>query len=312
VFTLRRMEPADKPAMTEISSRIWDGTDHVPRRFDEWVADREGEFTAVLLDGRLVGCGKLTFFTPAHAWLEGLRKDPRVTEPGLARAVTRRLLASVAARGGISSVRFSTYVDNQASIAVNEAMGFRRAAVLSRKTWEGSAEDCARIPLAAGEEARRQVAPVRDARLVRDFLEGSGCLAAAGGLLVDGWYALPPEEVLLAARYVGPGRCRGVARAGRLAGLCISRMDQGAGWTGATVAFLDAEDAETAEALFDDVLLRLRGAGEPVRAIEWMVPGLPRLKRLCAARGLASGLQEDDYFVYELPRGLLPSFLGAG
>jgi hypothetical protein len=309
--------------MEEISSRIWDGMDYIPGVFDEWVADEEGEFTAVLLDGALVGCAKLTYLAPAHAWLEGLRKDPRVREPGLARAATRHLLARVAARPGVASVRFSTYLENRASMAANEALGFRRIAVLSRKAWEGSAADCARLPLLTGEEARREVGPVADAGAVRAYLEGSGYLAASGGMLVDGWRALPPVPECIDSRCAAGGACRGVWRGGRLAGLCISGIDRAAGRAVATVACLDAEDGGIINALFDDLLLRLAadgpaaqgprgpsghgaaappgGSGTPWRSIEWMVPELPRLARLCAARGLASDLQERDFFVYGLP-----------
>ena len=35
VFTVRRMTPADKPAMMEIASRIWEGSDYLPAVFDD-------------------------------------------------------------------------------------------------------------------------------------------------------------------------------------------------------------------------------------------------------------------------------------
>ncbi len=63
MFSIRRMTTADKPAIMEISSHIWEGSDYLPAVFDERVADREGEFAAVLMGERLVGCGKLTFLT---------------------------------------------------------------------------------------------------------------------------------------------------------------------------------------------------------------------------------------------------------
>ena len=87
------MLPDDRSALLEIASRIWEGMDYLPGVFDEWVVDTRGQFAAVLLDGRLAGCGKLTFLTETDAWLEGLRKDPRVLQRGLGRAVTGHFLS---------------------------------------------------------------------------------------------------------------------------------------------------------------------------------------------------------------------------
>ncbi len=118
--------------------------------FDDWIADRDGEFVAALLDGRVVGCGKLTFLTPHDAWLEGLRKDPDVVEGGLAEAVTRYFLRRIAGRPGLRSVRFSTYVLNDRSIAANERLGFRRLRVFSCKAWTGKRDELSARRMSVG------------------------------------------------------------------------------------------------------------------------------------------------------------------
>ncbi len=150
------MTPADRPAMMDISSRIWEGRDYLPYVFDDWMADPGGIFVAVTLDGRLVGCAKLTFLTPTDVWLEGLRKDPLVKEPGLGEAVSRDFLLILAARPGITSLRFSTGVRNLASIALHERMGYRRFLTLSHKSLEagrlhhGAPRNAARRSSASG------------------------------------------------------------------------------------------------------------------------------------------------------------------
>jgi hypothetical protein len=328
MFTLRRMRPDDKPRLMEIASRIWDGTDYLPRVFDEWVEDATGEFTAVLLDGRVVGCGKLTFCTDTDAWLEGLRKDPLVKERGLARAVVLHQLELLArvngagparnatdstVRSAVTSVRFSTHVTNVESIAVNEGVGFRRRAALSLKWWDGSASDRGAFPPRAGGASRRDVREVRDEVLVYRYMEGSEYLAAATGLIVDGWHCLPFSLDCVSSRYVRPGgACRGVFHGRDLAGLSICTIRG----TMATIAFLDAVDEESAGALLDDIVLRLRAAASAAAPgvtaspceIEWMVPDLPRLKKWCTAWGLVSEVQEDDFLVYELPLEALARF----
>ena len=93
-----------------------------------------------------------------------------------------------------------------------------------------------------------------------------------------------------------------------LAGLAISRFDERYSQPRLKIVCLDARDTDIADALFDDLFLTLRAAdGEP-RDLEWMVPGVDRLKRWCAARGLR-GEQEDDVVIFELP---LAALEGAG
>jgi RimJ/RimL family protein N-acetyltransferase len=301
MFTVRRMEPGDKPAMMEIAARIWEGTDYLPAVFDDWVADREGEFAAVLLDGKLVGCGKLTFHTPTDAWLEGLRKDPRVREKGLGASVARYFFSQLARRRDLTSIRFTTYVKNAASIAINERMGFRRRTVLSVKAWQGTRAELEAIPLRSSVGARARVEAVRDERAVLGFLDRAGCFAAAGGLVVEGWRAYPFSRELVAARYVRTGSCRGITGPRGLAGLAVWVYDTRYPPGRVKLVALDAENEDTADKLFDDILLAVRATAAERCEIQWMVPDVERWKRWCAARGLRSREQENDYFVYELP-----------
>ncbi len=315
MFTIRRMTPADKPAIQEIASRIWDGQDYLPSVFDEWVNDGRGAFVAAVLDGIVVGCGKLTMLTDADAWVEGLRKDPRVREKGLGRAVVSHLLALCARRRDLRSVRFATDVDNRQSIVTNERLGFRARALLSRKLWEGTqAELAARGP---GNPApgRPAVRIVDDGRLVADFLDRSRYFESTRGLVVEGWHALPYSRRLIEERYVRPGACRGILSGGRLAGLCIRVMGNRAGMTIVRLVCVDSGDDEIAAALLDDAFAALHG--EAVRSaavdgrhfrVEWMVPAVERCRRWCAAAGLMSEEHEDDFIVYELPLETLEMF----
>jgi hypothetical protein len=304
------MLPADKSALLDIASRIWEGSDYLPGVFDEWVADTRGEFAAVLMDGRLAGCGKLTFLTETDAWLEGLRKDPRVSEPGLGRAVSEHFLRFLAARPGLTSIRFSTYVNNRASIAVNERMGFKVRTTLSVKAWQGS-----RIELAGAatrERATRSasqapVVTIRDPTTIAGFLGRSGYFPATDALLVEGWRVFPFTAARFQERYAATGCCRGVFRGGALAGLAARVITSRPGRTAAKIAFLDASDDETAGALLDDIFRSLAGTsnrddgGGEICEVEWMVPPGEKYRRWCASRALSSWEQEQDFLVYELP-----------
>ncbi len=312
MFTIRRMTMADKPAMLDISSRIWDGTDYLPGVFDEWVLDEDGEFAAVSLDGALVGCGKLTFLTPADAWLEGLRKDPRVKEKGMAEAVARHFFAALSRRPSLASVRFTTYVLNHASITVNEKLGFRMQAVLSLKAWEGTREQLSSVPLSDPDQARRHVRTIEDERAVLAFLERSGYFTSTMGLMVEGWRTYPYSPRLLVDRYVQRGHCRGIVSGEGLRALSISTVAHLPSRTMTKLVCLDALDQEGAGIMMDDVFLAAHAAlsrtGAARCEIEWMVPRVPRLLSWAADRGLRSWEREDDFLVYELPLEMLKPF----
>jgi hypothetical protein len=310
MFSIRRMRPDDKPALLEIASRIWEGSDYIPGVFDEWVTDARGEFAAVLLKGRLVGCGKLTFLTDTDAWLEGLRKDPRVPQTGLGRVVAEHFLSLLAARKDLSSVRFSTYVKNHASIVTNERLGFRARTVLSVKAWQGSRIDLAGAATrerAARSSSRMEVSTIRDERVIREFLQRSDYFQKTQGLIAEGWRVFPYSASRFVERYAPVGACRGVLREGSLAGLAAWTLGSRPGRTGVKLVFLDAADDVIAGALLDEVFRSLTevparavGAGESCE-IEWMVPPGERFRRWCSGRSLASWEREDDFLVCELP-----------
>jgi RimJ/RimL family protein N-acetyltransferase len=321
MFTIRRMRPNDKPALMEIASRIWEGFDYLPGVFDEWIADTRGEFSAVLLDGRLAGCGKLTYLTETDAWLEGLRKDPRVSDTGLARVVAEHILAILAARKDLTSVRFSTYVKNRASIVPNERLGFRVRTVLSAKAWQGSRIELAGAAMrdrAARAASPLQVVTVGDERIIAEFLRRSDYFEGTQGLLVEGWRVYPFTAARFLERYAPGGACRGVFRGAELAGLAAWVIGRRPGRTGVKLVFLDAADDEIAGALLDDVFRGLTAApglsvdtGETCE-VEWVVPPGGRFRRWCGSRALASWEQEDDFLVYELPLEKLSGYAEDG
>ena len=124
-YSFRRMRSGDKEPLIAIVKKIWGGHDFVPMMFDEWVKDDKGEFTAIELDGKLVGCAKLTFITDTDAWLQALRKDIDLDLKGVAKAVTEYQINKLRNRGNITSLRFTTYFKNYASIESYERTGFR-------------------------------------------------------------------------------------------------------------------------------------------------------------------------------------------
>jgi hypothetical protein len=303
VLSLRRMTAADKPAVVAIAAKIWDGTDHLPAVFDDWVADPQGEFTAVLHDGRLVGCGKLSFLTPCDAWFEGLRKDPDADVKGVAAAVTAHYLEVLYGRRDLASIRFSTSVKNSASISAHEKMGFRKCLTLSCRTWTGSREELEVLSPAAPAPAAGSLAVHRldDSEAAARFLESGGCLEATRGLLPDGWRLFPYSRDLLSSRYVQKGHCWAAFDGGEMTGVAIFLPAPNREHQYLKVVALDARGPRPAHALLDTVFSLAREQARGYNEIELIAPAATALRGVLSARGFRSGEQEEDVLVYEYP-----------
>ena len=301
-FEFRRALPSDKEAVLALCAKIWEGGDYVPKAFDSWVADREGELALCLESGRLVGLAKLSWLGPGEAWLEGLRKDPDAGVSGVGKALCLRFLSRLAGVEGLRHLRFSTYIRNDASIRLNEALGFRRIASASVKELPGEAlRDPARLPRP---ERSALAEVVRDPAAVLAFVRASGWF---GPYLHECWRSYPWSEEGFVERYVKPGRCLGLVEAGRLRALAafLVHEEKGEG----ALAFFDAEDWSSAAVLMGAVEDRLRAAGAPY-ADAIVPPGGGRARALLDGLGWRSWESEEDYLLYELPLERLAAYRG--
>lgn len=292
VFTFRRAQPSDKDQVSALCAKIWDGDDYLPRCFDEWVADAEGELGLCFFGEALAGISKLTWLAPGEAWLEGLRKDPDLNVKGVGAALCRRYLRRLAREPELRSIRFSTYFQNHASIRLNEALGFQCIATASSK--ELPAELVAeRISGSSMEDA--DLATVTDPVTALAFVRASNWF---GDFIHQAWRSYPWSEELFVRRYVEPGHCLGLKLNGGLRAMAVALVDptkrEGA------LPFFDALDDESGRRLLVQVEQRLARQGAPCSAA--MVPaGGERAKRLLDAQGWKTWEREEDYLVYEFP-----------
>jgi len=172
---------ADRERILEIAARTWEGHDYMPAVFDRWVAAERSYFGGLTLDGKLVGCGRILRLDARRGWLEGLRVHPDHYGAGLGRAISRHVIARALAME-LTELLFSTYFRNHASIAISEALGFRRIASythLEREALpERAAADGARPPVEPRGSSAGEVPPDPAARVsvqpgipdVRDFM----------------------------------------------------------------------------------------------------------------------------------------------
>lgn len=175
-LNVRRARPEDRDAVLEISKGLWGGNDYLPMVWDRWVADSEGALLTVTLDGRPVGCSKITLLSPGEVWLEGLRLHPSLHGRGLSHQIHSATFRE-ARRLNPRSIRYSTWIGNEASRHIAETHGFWLVALTSWM-W-GSSRESGRL------KSRR--AEPEDVEALFRYVRGSECYAAAGGLMGVGW-----------------------------------------------------------------------------------------------------------------------------
>ncbi len=122
-YESRALKENDKEAILEIARTTWQGHDHLPKLFDEWMANPECHPIAVTIDGGVVALGCVRLIEEGKtAWLEGLRVHIDSRGKGLARKVTE-FLKELAAKLGASRTRLTTSIDNPIPRRLAESIG---------------------------------------------------------------------------------------------------------------------------------------------------------------------------------------------
>lgn len=124
-LSFRPVRPDDKDRVTAFTFNTWGDNedDYIKDVFDEWMADPRGEFTAAVIDDRVVGIAKLTDMGDDEWWLEGLRIDPAQRRQGIASTIMRYQL-DLAQRLGGKIVRYMTGGSNAGSQTIGARAGF--------------------------------------------------------------------------------------------------------------------------------------------------------------------------------------------
>lgn len=175
-FAVRRARPADREPILEMSKHIWGGHDYMPLVWDRWLAEKSGALLTVTINGRPVGTSKVSLLAPGEVWLEGLRLHPEFHGRGLSRRIHRATFRE-AARLNPKTVRYSTWIGNEASRRIAEKNDFWQ---IARTGWMwGKAGKCSPIKgrRAAGDEINDVVS----------FVRQSSCFKTTNGVAGVGW-----------------------------------------------------------------------------------------------------------------------------
>ena len=125
-FVMRPVRAEDKARILDFTAHTWgeDDGDYIQYVFDDWLIDPRGEFTAIELNGQVIGIGKLTDQDESEWWLEGLRIAAPYRQHG-AGAAFIRYQVDLARRLGGQVVRYMTGSENTGSQRLGARNGFQ-------------------------------------------------------------------------------------------------------------------------------------------------------------------------------------------
>jgi hypothetical protein len=140
-LSFRPVQTADKDRVIAFTFNTWGDNedDYIKDVFDEWLIDPRGEFTAAVIDDRVVGIAKLTDMGDDEWWFEGLRIDPAYRRQGIASAFNRYHVDLAKQLGG-KVVRYMTGGGNVGSQTIGARAGFQHILTYTAHLAETSDE----------------------------------------------------------------------------------------------------------------------------------------------------------------------------
>jgi len=121
---MRKVETSDLEDILEISRHVWEGQDYLPKVIEKWLKDPNSYTYGIEVDGHLVSLDNLRLVEKGRTgWLEGLRVHPDYRGKGLAKKLTEYMIRE-AQRLKVQRIRYTTAVDNLASLKIAEKAGF--------------------------------------------------------------------------------------------------------------------------------------------------------------------------------------------
>lgn len=286
---IRAIEEKDKEAVLRISKKIWEGEDYVPQVFDEWVQDKKGLFAGYFIEEKLVGFGKITFLTDHDVWLEGLRKDQDCKVKGVGKRLSRYCFDYLKTIPDLHSIRFSTYVYNYESIAINTKMGFQLKEMFSLKCKEIAFEEI------------KNDQTFDDSISFSEFQEifaKSEYLEKTNKFIMDGWVVYPASDDYLKLVYDNDSFIVLRNINNEIEGLLVYTKEKykESFW----IKFIHYKNK--------DILNRLLSISEYLaqnlvkEVIEIVIPEYPELKETLSENGFKSWEEvENDFLIFEYP-----------
>lgn len=289
MLNVRRVKPEDRSRVLEIAAKIWEDDDYIPAIFDNWVEDKSNIFAAAVHEENLVGFGRMCELGQGDFWLEGLRKDPDYEITGIGKAISDYMFDKLKSKQ-ISSLRFSTYFDNVASVKINEKRGFKRILTLSLKMRDLKSEY----------QDFKRIDPKPELDELITYLEKSNYLKLCQGFLAKGWVVYPFSSALIKI-FLAENRVAVYRENDKICGVLIATDTHYVKeWW---ISFLEGESAEITQTLLSYADWQAKQQNKKELLV--LLPEECEQKKVCLKDGFGSWEQEKDFYLYELPLELL-------
>jgi RimJ/RimL family protein N-acetyltransferase len=136
-WQIRRYEKSDKPAILEISKRTWGGYDQLPNELDGLFVNRNSYMFVMEFKGRVVAFANLKVIDKGKTgWMEFMRVHWRYRKRGFAWTMTQRLITEAKSLG-VSRLRLSTTIENEATKRITERIGMQQVLQMNL-FWKGN------------------------------------------------------------------------------------------------------------------------------------------------------------------------------
>jgi GNAT superfamily N-acetyltransferase len=276
---IRLARPDDRAAVVEMVATVWDGTDYLPKVWDEWLADPGGPLLIAELAQRPVVVAKLSALGGGEDWFEGLRVAPEQRGKGFARIMLQRCVELSRERRA-HVLRYLTGGENLAMQRIALDLGFQ---LIYAPVWYRA------TPLADG-PAISVVPPDRLPTLLSDIAR-SPLLAQTGRLYAYDWCTFELTEERLRA-HVARGEVWALADADAWAIVAPNQR------RGVWLAHIEAADSAGIAQLGSAIRAQLEPTEEVyVRAL--LPSTAPQVRALSVAGFIDEGHQMH---IYELRR----------
>lgn len=285
---MKKITPAHKERIIQISKEIWEGNDYIPEIFDTWVSDPFGEFVGLFKDSELIAFGKMTYLTPTDVWLEGLRKDQHADVKGVSKFFTEYYMDFLSQRHDLTSVRFATYFENYGSIIPAERCGFQRKLTCSLKNLEIDRSEKVDIP----ENITNDITYNE----FKEYVLLSKYLEKCKGLLSKGWVVYDMIEQLLSEFYTK--RQFSVWKEnGKIGGIIIfcNIYYSHSFW----ISLLEAENKLILDSLLD--VTKNTALDQQKSMVQILIPDDNELLKWAKGRNFRSWDRNNDFIIFDLP-----------
>ncbi len=180
-YEFRVPTETDLPDIMEIARTTWDGHDHLPEMFKDWLRNPECNPHAIEKDGKIISLGNVRLIeNGTTGWMEGLRVHHEFRNKGYARIMTNHLVEQ-AQELGAERIRLTLSADNPVPIALAKSVGMESLFMLS-VTW------CAPPEETTNDIETLKVTEVSGVELIKRDLQSTSLLPS--NVLVYFWYAL--------------------------------------------------------------------------------------------------------------------------